>query len=63
MIGGIVDMLAAVPLAALMAGVLLDLLWVREGWALVPHTGSVRGVDIFRVQDGKVAEKLSYVKG
>jgi ketosteroid isomerase-like protein len=26
-------------------------------------TGYVRGVDIFRVRDGKVAEKLSYVKG
>jgi len=26
-------------------------------------TGHVRGVDIFRVQHGKVAEKLSYVKG
>src|SRR5918992_1693995 len=25
--------------------------------------GQVRGVDIFRIQDGKVAEKLSYVKG
>ena len=25
--------------------------------------GSIRGVDVFRVQDGKVAEKLSYVKG
>lgn len=25
--------------------------------------GHVRGVDVFRVQDGKVAEKLSYVKG
>jgi ketosteroid isomerase-like protein len=25
--------------------------------------GHVRGVDIFRVRDGKVAEKLSYVKG
>jgi ketosteroid isomerase-like protein len=25
--------------------------------------GHVRGVDIFRVLDGKVAEKLSYVKG
>jgi ketosteroid isomerase-like protein len=25
--------------------------------------GHVRGVDIFRVKDGKVAEKLSYVKG
>ncbi len=26
-------------------------------------TGYIRGVDIFRVRDGKVAEKLSYVKG
>jgi ketosteroid isomerase-like protein len=25
--------------------------------------GHVRGVDLFRVRDGKVAEKLSYVKG
>lgn len=25
--------------------------------------GHVRGIDLFRVQDGKVAEKLSYVKG
>ena len=25
--------------------------------------GHVRGVDLFRVADGKVAEKLSYVKG
>jgi ketosteroid isomerase-like protein len=32
--------------------------WVREGVA-----GHVRGVDVFRVRDGKVAEKLSYVKG
>jgi ketosteroid isomerase-like protein len=26
-------------------------------------TGSVRGVDVIRVRDGRVAEKLSYVKG
>ena len=32
--------------------------WVKEG-----KPGHVRGVDIFRVRDGKVAEKLSYVKG
>ena len=32
--------------------------WIREGTA-----GHVRGVDVFRVRDGKVAEKLSYVKG
>ena len=25
--------------------------------------GSIRGVDLFRVEGGKVAEKLSYVKG
>lgn len=25
--------------------------------------GHVRGVDLFRVRDGKVAEKLAYVKG
>jgi ketosteroid isomerase-like protein len=32
--------------------------WTRDG---VP--GHVRGIDLFRVQDGRVAEKLSYVKG
>lgn len=26
-------------------------------------TGHVRGVDLFRVRDGKVSEKLAYVKG
>ena len=31
----------------------------RYSWAV----GHVRGVDLFRVRDGKVAEKLSYVKG
>jgi ketosteroid isomerase-like protein len=32
--------------------------WVKDG---VP--GHVRGVDVFRLRDGKIAEKLSYVKG
>jgi ketosteroid isomerase-like protein len=32
--------------------------WVKNG-----VEGHVRGVDLFRVRDGKVAEKLSYVKG
>jgi ketosteroid isomerase-like protein len=32
--------------------------WMREG-----KPGHVRGVDVFRVRDGKVAEKFSYVKG
>ncbi len=27
------------------------------------QSGHVRGVDVFRVRDGKVAEKLAYVKG
>ncbi|MFN8523456.1 MAG: nuclear transport factor 2 family protein [Chloroflexota bacterium] len=26
-------------------------------------TGHIRGIDLFRVRDGKVAEKLAYVKG
>lgn len=33
-------------------------LW-RYTWA----DGHVRGVDVFRVRDGKVSEKFSYVKG
>lgn len=32
--------------------------WIRDGAA-----GHVRGVDIFRVREGLIAEKLSYVKG
>jgi len=28
-----------------------------------PASGHVHGVDVFKVRDGKVAEKLSYVKG
>lgn len=28
-----------------------------------PGGGHIRGVDVFKVRDGKVAEKLSYVKG
>jgi ketosteroid isomerase-like protein len=32
--------------------------WVKEG-----RDGHVRGVDIMRIRDGRVAEKLSYVKG
>jgi ketosteroid isomerase-like protein len=37
----------------------------RFRWAadLPGKPGHVRGVDVFRVRDGKVAEKLSYVKG
>jgi ketosteroid isomerase-like protein len=32
-------------------------------WRLDWDGGHVRGVDVFRVRDGKVAEKLAYVKG
>ena len=32
-------------------------------WRYDWGSGHVRGVDVFRVRDGKVAEKLSYVKG
>ncbi len=32
-------------------------------WRYSWGDGRIRGVDVFRVQDGKVAEKLSYVKG
>lgn len=36
----------------------------RYHWVSAEGTpGHIRGVDIFRVSDGKVAEKLSYVKG
>jgi ketosteroid isomerase-like protein len=35
----------------------------RFSWGRPGSDGHVRGVDLFRVRDGKVAEKLSYVKG
>ena len=36
---------------------------VVQRWRYSWNGGHVRGVDIFRVRDGKVAEKLAYVKG
>ena len=36
---------------------------VVQRWRYTWNGGHVRGVDVFRVRDGKVAEKLSYVKG
>ncbi|MEA3218555.1 MAG: hypothetical protein QOJ19_4711 [Acidimicrobiia bacterium] len=36
---------------------------VVQCWRYSWDGGHVRGVDVFRVRDGKVAEKLSYVKG
>ncbi len=32
-------------------------------WRYDWGTGHVRGIDLFKVRDGKVSEKLSYVKG
>ncbi len=36
---------------------------VVQRWRYSWSDGHVRGVNVFRVRDGKVAEKLSYVKG
>lgn len=36
---------------------------VVQRWRYRWDGGSVRGVDVFRIRDGKVAEKISYVKG
>ena len=36
---------------------------VVQLWRYSWESGHVRGVDIFRLRDGKVAEKFSYVKG
>jgi ketosteroid isomerase-like protein len=35
----------------------------RFSWGTGKAAGHVRGADLFRIRDGKVAEKLSYVKG
>lgn len=37
--------------------------WVYSWDEGAQETGHVRGVDLFRVREGRVAEKLSYVKG
>jgi hypothetical protein len=36
---------------------------VVQRWCYTWDGGHVRGVDVFKVRDDKVAEKLSYVKG
>ena len=36
---------------------------VVQRWRYSWDGGHVRGVDVFKVRDGRVAEKLSYVKG
>jgi len=37
--------------------------WVYHWTDRDGNPGHIRGADVFRVRDGKVAEKLSYVKG
>jgi ketosteroid isomerase-like protein len=32
-------------------------------WNAVYADGNIRGIDVFRVREGKIAEKLTYVKG
>jgi ketosteroid isomerase-like protein len=46
------------PEEFIVAGDRVVMRW-RYSWG----AGHVRGVDVFRVRDGKVAEKYSYVKG
>jgi len=36
---------------------------VVQRWRYDFDGGHIRGMDLFRIRDGKVAEKLSYVKG
>jgi ketosteroid isomerase-like protein len=36
---------------------------VAQRWIYSWAGGHIRGVDVFRIRDGKVAEKFSYVKG
>ena len=36
---------------------------VVQLWTYSWATGHVRGIDVFLIREGKVAEKLSYVKG
>ncbi len=36
---------------------------VVQRWVYTWATGHVRGVDVFKIRDGLVSEKLSYVKG
>lgn len=37
--------------------------WVYHWTEVDGRAGHIRGVDVFRVRDGKVADKLAYVKG
>lgn len=35
----------------------------RYEWVRDDVSGHIRGADLFKIRDGKIAEKLSYVKG
>lgn len=35
----------------------------RYTWSNQNGEGHIRGIDLFRIRDGKIAEKLAYVKG
>ena len=37
--------------------------WIYRWVDPAGHSGFMRGVDVYRVRDGLIAEKLSYVKG
>ena len=39
------------------------MLWTYRWTDLTGTTGHIRGVDVYRLRDGLIAEKLSYVKG
>ncbi|RFU21168.1 nuclear transport factor 2 family protein [Geodermatophilus marinus] len=56
--GGRIDAEEVVPL-----GDRVVVRWVYRWPAGDGGEGHVRGIDLFRVRDGRVAEKLSYVKG
>ena len=67
-----VDGSRAVPLAVRRSGVAEEAFaagdrclvrWLYRYTSADGQKGHIRGVDLFRVRDGKVAEKLSYVKG
>ena len=63
------DLFRATPSAhfegedVIVAGDRCTVCWVYRFDKGDPAAGHIRGVDVFRVRDGKVAEKFAYVKG
>jgi uncharacterized protein (TIGR02246 family) len=45
------------------AGERVVMRWVYTWSGPLGETGYIRGIDLYRIQDGLIAEKLSYVKG